>query len=85
MGCLGKMRSNLEMFHSDYVKSTIVEVQTPQQLSDREINILYNSCDVGCNNCNGGGYELTVFECLGSRETTGILLCRRHSRVFIKR
>ena len=49
----------------EYVKSTIVEVQTPQQLSDREINILYNSCDVGCNNCNGGGYELTVFECLG--------------------
>ena len=49
----------------DYVKSTIVEVQMPQQLSDREINILYNSCDVGCNNCNGGGYELTVFECLG--------------------
>ena len=48
-----------------YVKSTIVEVKTPQQLSDREINILYNSCDVGCNNCNGGGYELTVFECLG--------------------
>ncbi len=49
----------------DYVKSTIVEVPTPQQLSDKEINILYNSCDIGCNNCNGGGYELTVFECLG--------------------
>lgn len=49
----------------DYVKSTIVEVAMPQQLSDKEINILYNSCDIGCNNCNGGGYELTVFECLG--------------------
>ena len=49
----------------DYVKNTIINVEMPQQLSDREINILYNSCDVGCNNCNGGGYELTVFECLG--------------------
>ena len=49
----------------DYVKKTIIEVPMPQQLSDKEINILYNCCDVGCNNCNGGGYELTVFECLG--------------------
>ena len=49
----------------DYVKDTIVEVAMPQQLSDKEINILYNCCDIGCNNCNGGGYELTVFECLG--------------------
>lgn len=46
----------------EYVKETIIAVPMPQQLSDREINILYNSCDVGCNNCNGGGYELTVFE-----------------------
>ena len=46
----------------EYVKNTIQSVNMPQQLSDREINILYNSCDVGCNNCNGGGYELTVFE-----------------------
>ena len=46
----------------EYVKETIIPVPMPQQLSDREINILYNSCDVGCNNCNGGGYELTVFE-----------------------
>jgi glycosyltransferase involved in cell wall biosynthesis len=49
----------------EYVKNTIIEVQMPQQLSDKEINILYNCCDIGCNNCNGGGYELTVFECLG--------------------
>ncbi len=49
----------------EYVKETIIEVPMPQQLSDKEINILYNCCDVGCNNCNGGGYELTVFECLG--------------------
>jgi glycosyltransferase involved in cell wall biosynthesis len=48
----------------DYVKNTIIEVSKPQQLSDKEINILYNCCDVGCNNCNGGGFELTVFECL---------------------
>lgn len=48
----------------DYVKNTIIEVANPQQLSDKEINILYNCCDVGCNNCNGGGFELTIFECL---------------------
>jgi glycosyltransferase involved in cell wall biosynthesis len=49
----------------DYVKATIVPVSTPQQLSDRDINILYNACDVGLNCTNGSGFELCVEEHLG--------------------
>jgi glycosyltransferase involved in cell wall biosynthesis len=49
----------------DYAKATIVPVDMPQQLSDRDINILYNACDVGINLCEGAGYELTTFEHLG--------------------
>jgi glycosyltransferase involved in cell wall biosynthesis len=48
----------------DYVKDTIVHVNMPQQLSDRDINILYNSSDVGVNNANGGGWELCTAESL---------------------
>ena len=49
----------------DYVKDTIVPVNMPQQLSDRDINILYNSCDVGVNNCNGEGHGLCQSDQLG--------------------
>lgn len=49
----------------DYVKSTIQEVSMPQQLSDRDINILYNACDVGLNSTLGSGYELCTSENLG--------------------
>ena len=31
----------------DYAKNTVEGVKNPQQLSDRDINILYNACDVG--------------------------------------
>ena len=50
----------------DYVKNTIIPVQNPQQLSDKEINILYNACDIGLNTCNGEGFGL------GSSEMGGI-------------
>ena len=49
----------------EYVKSTIVEVQMPQQLSDREINLLYNACDVGLNTADGEGFGLCGFEGAG--------------------
>jgi glycosyltransferase involved in cell wall biosynthesis len=49
----------------DYVKDTIVPVNMPQQLSDRDINILYNSSDVGVNNCNGEGHGLCQSDQLG--------------------
>ena len=46
----------------EYVKATIQPVPNPQQLSDREINILYNACDVGLNSTNGAGFELGTSE-----------------------
>lgn len=49
----------------EYVKSTILPIQTPQQLSDREINILYNACDVGINTCDGEGFGLIQLESMG--------------------
>lgn len=46
----------------EYAKETIHAVPMPQQLSDRDINILYNSCDIHTNTCDGGGWELTIAE-----------------------
>lgn len=33
-----------------------------QQLSDRDINVLYNACDIGLNTCEGEGFGLCQFE-----------------------
>ena len=46
----------------EYAKKTIEGVKAPQQLSDRDINILYNSCDVGLNSADGEGFGLCGFE-----------------------
>jgi len=46
----------------EYAKQTIVPVKMPQQLSDRDINILYNACDVGVNSADGEGFGLCGFE-----------------------
>jgi len=46
----------------EYAKETIEGVKNPQQLSDRDINILYNSCDIGLNCADGEGYGLCGFE-----------------------
>jgi len=46
----------------EYAKNTVVGVSMPQRLSDREINILYNSCDVGLNCADGEGFGLCGFE-----------------------
>ena len=40
----------------------IVSLAKPQQMSDRDINILYNACDIGVNNCSGEGWGLTSSE-----------------------
>ena len=50
----------------EYVKDCLWKCDTPQQLSDRSINILQNACDIGVNSCAGGGYELTVIEGIGT-------------------
>lgn len=46
----------------EYAKNTIVSIDDPQKLSDREINILYNSCDISLNSADGEGYGLCSFE-----------------------
>jgi glycosyltransferase involved in cell wall biosynthesis len=40
----------------------ITSIARPQQMSDRDINILYNSCDIGLNTCEGEGFGLCQFE-----------------------
>lgn len=46
----------------DFGKSCIVALAKPQQISDRDINILYNSCDIGLNTCEGEGLGLCNLE-----------------------
>jgi glycosyltransferase involved in cell wall biosynthesis len=46
----------------EYVMKTIITIQNPQGLSDRDINILYNACDVGLNTADGEGFGLCGFE-----------------------
>lgn len=40
----------------------IIIIDNPQQLSDDEINILYNVADVGINTCDGEGFGLCNFQ-----------------------
>jgi glycosyltransferase involved in cell wall biosynthesis len=49
----------------DYAKETIIAVPAPQQLSDRDINILHNACNVGLNSADGEGFGLCGFESMG--------------------
>jgi glycosyltransferase involved in cell wall biosynthesis len=46
----------------EYGKSCLVSLTKPQQMSDRDINILYNACDVGLNTCEGEGFGLCQIE-----------------------
>ncbi len=43
----------------------IILIDNPQQLTDEDINILYNAADVGLNTTRGAGFELTTFEGAG--------------------
>lgn len=40
----------------------LVFMTKPQQISDRDINILYSACDIGLNTCEGEGFGLCQFE-----------------------
>jgi glycosyltransferase involved in cell wall biosynthesis len=40
----------------------VVLVDSPQQLSDFDINVLYNVADIGINTCDGEGFGLCNFE-----------------------
>lgn len=46
----------------EYAKNTIHFIEQPQQLSDKDINILYNACDIGLNTADGEGFGLCGFE-----------------------
>lgn len=47
---------------SDIGMKYIFSVETPQTLTDKDINILYNVCDIGLNTCDGEGFGLCQFE-----------------------
>jgi glycosyltransferase involved in cell wall biosynthesis len=47
------------------LKTHLVIIQNPQQVSDREINVLYNTADIGLNTCDGEGFGLCNFEQAG--------------------
>lgn len=40
----------------------IVFVDAPQRMTDREVNMLYNLCDIGVNTCDGEGFGLCNVE-----------------------
>ena len=61
----------LELFHREFSKHGIdiqkgmkhvVFIDRPQMLSDADVNILNNACDVGINTCDGEGWGLCNFE-----------------------
>lgn len=43
-------------------KEYITSLAKPQQMSDRDINVLYSACDIGLNTCEGEGFGLCQFE-----------------------
>jgi glycosyltransferase involved in cell wall biosynthesis len=45
-----------------FAEDFIVGLSNPQQLSDKDINVLYNACDVGINTCEGEGWGLCQIE-----------------------
>lgn len=49
----------------DDLKKHLIIIQNPQQVTDREVNILYNVGDIGLNTCDGEGFGLCNFEQAG--------------------
>lgn len=46
----------------EFGKQCLVAVAKPQQMSDGDINVLYNACDIGLNTCEGEGWGLCQSE-----------------------
>jgi glycosyltransferase involved in cell wall biosynthesis len=44
------------------IETYIHALPNAQMLSDRDINLLYNACDIGLNTCEGEGFGLCQFE-----------------------
>jgi glycosyltransferase involved in cell wall biosynthesis len=49
----------------EHVQRHIIMISNPQQLTDKEVNILYNVGDIGFNTCDGEGFGLCNFEQAG--------------------
>jgi hypothetical protein len=49
----------------DDLRNHLIIIQNPQQLTDYDINILYNVADLGFNTCDGEGFGLCNFEQAG--------------------
>jgi glycosyltransferase involved in cell wall biosynthesis len=49
----------------DQLKRHLIIIQNPQQVTDREINVMYNVGDIGINTCDGEGFGLCNFEQAG--------------------
>lgn len=46
----------------DFGQPCLITLVRPQQMSDKDINILYNACDIGLNTCEGEGFGLCQIE-----------------------
>jgi hypothetical protein len=46
----------------EIVKSHLIIMNNPQQLTDKDVNVLYNCADIGLNTCDGEGFGLCNFE-----------------------
>ena len=49
----------------EQLKQHLIIIQNPQQVTDREINIMYNVGNIGINTCDGEGFGLCNFEQAG--------------------
>ena len=49
----------------EQLKRHLIIIQNPQQVTDREINVMYNVADIGINTCDGEGFGLCNFEQAG--------------------
>ncbi len=47
---------------SEFGKECIILISNPQTLSDRDVNVLYNACDIGLNTTAGEGFGLCQIE-----------------------
>lgn len=46
----------------EFGRECVTALSKPQQISDQDINILYNVCDIGINTCEGEGFGLCQLE-----------------------
>jgi glycosyltransferase involved in cell wall biosynthesis len=57
-----RSEANYRKISFDELRKHVVFVETPQMMSDYDVNVLYNVADVGINTCDGEGFGLCNFE-----------------------